>query len=82
MPLGHLLWRLSEGRTGALESTYEAFVTSASIPWLTADDRAKFRQGLEASMRKARDAVQIIDAQPGISPALQGFRGKLVLWAE
>jgi hypothetical protein len=34
MPLAHLWWRLSEGRTGALESTCKAFVTSAVYPGL------------------------------------------------
>jgi hypothetical protein len=54
-------------------------VTSASKPWLTADDRAEFRQGLEASMRNARDAVQIIEAQTAVSPTLQALWGKLVV---
>jgi hypothetical protein len=33
-------------------------------------------------MRNARDVVQIIDAQPGITPALQGLQGKLDLSVE
>jgi hypothetical protein len=81
MPLAHLLWRLSEGRTSALERTYKAFVTSASKPWFTADDRAERRRDLEQSMRSAQAAVEIIGARPGISPALQGLRGKLVMLA-
>jgi hypothetical protein len=64
------------------QQTYKAFVTSTGKHWLTVDDRAECRQGLETSMRNARDPVQIIDVQPAISPALQGLRGKLVLWAE
>jgi hypothetical protein len=79
MPLAHLLWKLSEGRTGALESTYKAFVTSASKPWLTAHDLAEFRQGLETSMRNAREAVQIIEPQTAVIPALQALWGKLVV---
>jgi hypothetical protein len=61
MTLGHPLWRFSQGRTGALRRSNNALVTSVRIPWLTADDHAEFRRGLETSMRHARDAVQISD---------------------
>jgi hypothetical protein len=82
IPLGHPLWRFSEGRTDAIRKSNKTLVTSVRIPWLTADDRAEFRQGLETSMRNGRDAVQIIHAWPWrVSPDVKGLRGKLVVLA-
>jgi hypothetical protein len=79
MPLWHLLWRFSERRTAALERTDRAFVSGARNPWLTANDRAGFRQGLETSMTNARDTVEIIEPQTAVIPALQALWGKLVV---
>jgi hypothetical protein len=77
--LAQLLWRLSEGRTDALERTYRAFLTSASKPWLTADDRAELRHDLERSLKSAQAAVEIIDGQGAVSPDLKVLRGRLVV---
>jgi hypothetical protein len=79
MRLAHLLWRLNKGRTGDFKRTYRAFVTKASKSWLATDDRAQIRQGREISMRKVRDAVQIIELQTAVIPALQVLWGKLVV---
>jgi hypothetical protein len=43
------------------------------------EDRHELRQKLERSMKSVQDAVQIIDAQPGISPDLKALRGKLAV---
>jgi hypothetical protein len=63
------------------EQPYKACVSSAGKHRLTTDDRAELRQELETSMRKAQDAMQIMDAQGGVSPDVKGLRGKLVVLA-
>jgi hypothetical protein len=79
IPLGCPLWGFSERRTAALRRSNNALVTSVRIPWLTADERAGFRRGLETSMRNARDAVQSIEPQTAVSPILQALWGKLIV---
>ena len=46
------------------------------------EDRAKLRQQLETATKQAQAAIATMDARPGgMSPVLQGIKGKLILWS-
>jgi hypothetical protein len=66
---------------GQLDGAYKAYAKIPQKPYLQAEDKAELWQALEVATKQAQSALAIMDAQPGMSPVLQGLKSKLILWS-